>query len=529
MHNADVFSFDIRPQAGILNVFSRLSYKPQFAIGEFVDNSTQSYLLHMNELKTGEKNYRLKIDIEYDPNAMTLTVSDNAYGMERDRFLDAIMLDAKNPDQKNSRNEFGMGLKTAASWFGNVWSVTSTQLGSGRRYAATVDIPYLCKSGKSDINIRVTEEAPHVHGTVVRIEQLTKRLANRSIGKIKDMLGSMYRRDLASGDVEIVFNGQPISFEQLPVLQFRDRQWKKDLDFEVPFGQERHRVTGFVAIMDPGSFIKAGFALFRRGRVVIGGSDANYKPRAIFGNANSETSLKLFGELDLDDFPINQAKDGFVWEDGLEDAFIEALKSQVSDFRRIADMTKKARMREQQLSASVSNRVEAGVLDAVSRLNTGFGKPKPNVGGLKAGIPGAEPLILAESRFLQDYKEMQFEESKIPDELLSDVRFYSIKVNSTLTKTISVRWSIEGGERWIGVTYPSDAEVSVTINLNHPFFKPYSREEDFQIVLEKLVIAFVVSEEQAKLNSTQAGMIISSAIRNNMNRILYTMAVNSNE
>ena len=91
-----------------------------------------------------------------------------------------------------------------------------------------------------------------------------------------------------------------------------------------------------------------------------------------------------------------------------------------------------------------------------------------------------------------------------------------------------MRWSIESGEKWIGVTYPTDDSVAVTINLNHPFFKPYSREEDFQVVLEKLVIAFVASEEQAKLNSTQAGMIISSAIRSNMNRILYAMAVNGN-
>ena len=123
---------------------------------------------------------------------------------------------------------------------------------------------------------------------------------------------------------------------------------------------------------------------------------------------------------------------------------------------------------------------------------------------------------------------MQREESKVPDELLSDVRTYPIKVSSTQTKTIEVRWSIESGEKWIGVTYPTDDAVAVTINLNHPFFKPYSREENFQIVLEKLVIAFVVSEERAKLNSTQAGMIISSAIRSNMNRILYAMAVNSN-
>ena len=36
-------SLNIQPQAGVLGVFSRLNYKPWYAIAEFVDNSTQSF------------------------------------------------------------------------------------------------------------------------------------------------------------------------------------------------------------------------------------------------------------------------------------------------------------------------------------------------------------------------------------------------------------------------------------------------------------------------------------------------------
>ena len=56
--------------------------------------------------------------------------------------------------------------------------------------------------------------------------------------------------------------------------------------------------------------------------------------------------------------------------------------------------------------------------------------------------------------------------------------------------------------------------------MNHPFFKPYSNEDEFQVVLEKFVIAFVVAEETAKLNSTSDGYIMAGAIRSNMNRYL---------
>ena len=149
------FMYDMRPPAGIMNVFSRLNYKPHYAIAEFVDNSTQSYFLHRDELQKSAPNFKLNIVVTHGPRERTLTIEDNAFGMERDRFLDAITLDAKNGEQQDSRNEFGMGLKTAASWFGNVWSVTSTAYGSPNRYTAIVDIPHFQESGESDIEIRV--------------------------------------------------------------------------------------------------------------------------------------------------------------------------------------------------------------------------------------------------------------------------------------------------------------------------------------------------------------------------------------
>ena len=47
---------NIQPKAGILGVFSRLNYKPWYAIGEFVDNSTASYFGHRQTMKF----YRIK-------------------------------------------------------------------------------------------------------------------------------------------------------------------------------------------------------------------------------------------------------------------------------------------------------------------------------------------------------------------------------------------------------------------------------------------------------------------------------------
>ena len=75
-----------------------------------------------------------------------------------------------------------------------------------------------------------------------------------------------------------------------------------------------------------------------------------------------------------------------------------------------------------------------------------------------------------------------------------------IQINEVVKKTFIVTWSIGNKTYWINKEENEDgSEVFVTININHPFFKPYSNNEDFKIVLEKFVISFVVAEEQAKL------------------------------
>ena len=179
----------------------------------------------------------------------------------------------------------------------------------------------------------------------------------------------MYRRDINEKNIEIWFGDEMIAFDEYPVLRyFRGKQWKKPLDFDVNFEGTVYKVTGFVAIMNPGSFPNAGFALFRQNRVIIGGSDANYKRSRIFGQAQSQISLKLFGELNMDDFPVNQAKDGFVWDDGLEDAFIEALKSNIQEYIRIAEISKKQREEEEQYSPEKSSQLQSQVAPAVSNM-----------------------------------------------------------------------------------------------------------------------------------------------------------------
>ena len=525
----DSFELNIQPAASILNVFSRLSYKPWYAIAEFVDNSTQSYISHQEELDNDKFFEKLVVDVRYNSEENTLTITDNAYGMEIDRFKDAIILDSRNETQ-SGRNEFGMGLKTAASWFGEVWTVKSTQYGSNNRYVATVDIPKLKENNLNSIEIHRDHVDSKTHETEIIIEQVTKKITGaRTIGKIRDLLSSMYRRDINNRNIEVLFNGVPIEFEDYPVLtNFRGKEWKKDLDFIVQFSDKEYRVTGFVAIMNPGSFSKSGFALFRQDRVVVGGTDENYKPYDIFGQAQSQRSLKLFGELNMNDFPVNQAKDGFIWDDGLEDAFIDELKANIQEYIEIADLSKKQRDDESQFSDEKSEELQKDIENTIQNAfsENDFDDIDNEEDGEEESSFNEEDdnsVSGEDDSDIQQYKK-DFIEVETEEKILGTVRNYPIQTSPVKKLDFAVKWATGNNDYWIKYDEYEPDKYDVTINIEHPFFMPFSKDEKFKGVLEKFTLAFILSERQAKKLSNYEGYIPSNVIKNFMNKYLQKLA-----
>ena len=441
-------------------------------------------------------------------------IKDNAYGMELDDFSRAVKVDSP-PETKDGRNEFGMGLKTAASWFGNSWSVESTQFGSTNNYYTEINIQELRDKKLNCIDIISVDCNPEEHGTIVTINNITKRIdAARTKGKIIQLLESMYRRDLNSGKVNIWFNDVLLHFDEYKCLEFRDTIWRKNIDFSFSHNGMLHRVKGFVGILANGGFGRAGFALFRRGRVVIGGEDQNYKPYRIFQQAQSTIAHKLFGEFDLEDFPVNQAKDGFVWDDGLEDTFVDNLKEHIQEYIIIARMTNKERAKEEEFSEEVSEKIHDEVqnftvsLSSCNSLSADSVSTNDSVGTTSDDVEKA-------------YEEYLYATNNSEELSVGNERKYSIQINEVIKKDFVVSWSIGSKTYWINKEESEDGKtVFVTININHPFFKPYSNNEDFKVVLEKFVISFVVAEEQAKLTSDKEGYIRASTIRHKMNEYL---------
>lgn len=173
---------------------------------------------------------------------------------------------------------------------------------------------------------------------MVTLQNLHHLPQGRTVGKIKDHLASIYRVFLESKKIDIRFNGDSLIYSSPLVLSSKvfsapgkvdsdspEFEWKKSIDLDFGSGQ---RVTGFAALRRVGSTPLAGFALFRRNRLIVGSHDETYRPSFIFKNTNSYPYQRLFGELHIEGFEVSHTKDGFRWEE-YEDIFLELLKEAI--------------------------------------------------------------------------------------------------------------------------------------------------------------------------------------------------------
>lgn len=326
----------IRPGVSILSVLRHLNYRPWYALAEFVDNSLQSYLSHENILKgtkTGATGLVVEINLETDPQPR-LTITDNAAGIALADFPRAFR-PAAIPADTSGLSEFGMGMKSAACWFAPQWVVRTKALGESVERTVAFDIGQIIRDEIEELQIRTRPANPEHHYTEIQLLDLHEPPQGRTIAKIKEHLASIYRLFIRNGTMSILFRGKPLSYDSVGILKapyYKEPNsdpvaWFKEFDMD--FGGS-HRVSGFAALRDPGSTTHAGFALFRRNRLIQGSADDGYRPSQVFGGPNSYAYQRLFGELHMEGFEVSHTKDGFKWDDGLEETFLELLKEEIN-------------------------------------------------------------------------------------------------------------------------------------------------------------------------------------------------------
>lgn len=374
---------DISPSPGILSVLQHVNYKPWSALAEYIDNSIQSSLDHQKELiKLYKGSYRLEVSIAINQFLNQIEVVDNAAGIAFKDFPRAFRT-AKVPDNRKGLSEFGMGMKCASCWFGKNWQVRTKFLKDNIERVVDFDVDEIVENERASLPCQERIAKDKKPYTVITIRNIQKIPKGRTVTKIKDYLADIYRIFIRDGTIVIRLNGEKLEYQPSGILvapyyaepKGPDKQWEMKLDFKLNDGQT---VKGFAALLENGSRLKSGFALFRRGRVIQGSGEDGYRPPQIFGTQSTFRFLRIFGELHLDGFGVSHTKDGFKWDENEEefiDKLLEQLKKQEeflkqADRYRVRNIVDGNKHLDESISAAVGDLDEEPVkeaLDAVER------------------------------------------------------------------------------------------------------------------------------------------------------------------
>jgi Histidine kinase-, DNA gyrase B-, and HSP90-like ATPase len=362
-----------------ISSYKRLSYTAWHALAEFVDNSTQNGANFSSELEAAfkaEDDECLRVDIAYDRNAGLIRISDNAMGMDRGE-LDHAMIVGAPPTNTDGRSKYGLGMKTAACWLGNKWTVRTKKIGETVEIEVELDVQEIA-GGKRGLPTRISEgHDPDAHYTVIEITDLNRPLHGRTLKKVKDFLASMYRKDLSEGSLDLRWQGEKLEWA-LPdsvFLRAKDNSlFKKDFNFEIPSEGSEPRplkaVRGWVGVLDRGSRAKAGFSILHAERVVRGWPDS-WRPPEIFGQIGGSNNLinqRLIGEIELDDFGVTHTKDDILWMDDEEAEVEKKLKEEAADYISTAKTRRKGDSEE---GGPSEQEVQVAVEELESELSSG--------------------------------------------------------------------------------------------------------------------------------------------------------------
>src|SRR5690349_9616270 len=206
--------FKIGPD--VITSYKRLAYTPWHALAEFVDNSTQAYFNNRKQLDAllTKDQDRLTVSIAYERGDDLLRIADNSSGMDYEELETALHV-GHRPANTDGRSKYGMGLKTAACWLGDRWTVRTKKFGSPKEYEVVVDV---AKVSKGDVSLPIREKKVldvDSHYTVVEIRKLQRSLKGRTLGKVRDYLGSMYREDFRNKVLRLIWQGEELTWDEL--------------------------------------------------------------------------------------------------------------------------------------------------------------------------------------------------------------------------------------------------------------------------------------------------------------------------
>ena len=500
----------ISPSVGIIKIFKHLKYEAWYALAEYIDNSISSYFEIKDRILKVEPNYRLKIDIEINFIDGSITIRDNAGGINKDKYEYAFRA-AEIPDDTSGLNEFGMGMKTASSWLANKWTVTTSAFGENYQRSIEFNVEEVVSNDIQELEAIQTECDSNIHFTTIKLEELTGNAPQQTqVNRIRKHLSSIHRKFILNHNVEINVNGETLEFEQQKILKVPrwDDEDGEDIEWIIPidstFGKNK-RVTGFVALLDVMSTsVHNGFSLFRRGRVIQGSGDELFRPKQLCGTNGSHQHKRVFGELELEGFNVDFTKGKFQNDEDF-DELLDLLQDHC-DSDEMPLLSQGAKFRKPQPKKSLKDTASKGAKEYKKSVKNS--KTKQNI----------EKLIKEVSTSQEEENPPTFE--KLPEENKLEIITEEFDIQGE-------KWIVEltlvddpGISDWLDIFEEEYIQVGVRkikarLSLVHPFMSSFG-DEDIQPFI-RLAIALALSESAAYMSGGSA-----RSVRKNLNKFLLT-------
>ncbi len=479
--------------------FEDLPNTTSHILAEFIDNALQSYRDNRTLLENLEEDYKLKvtIDIDWDESdnnrAKRIVITDNAAGISKDKYISAFM-PALTPENNKGLNEFGMGLKTAACWLGESWTVKTKALNEDVERTVSFNLNEVIANDLNELPVATSLKGINEHYTIITTTDSTKNVpAYKSISKIKTELASIYRKSLREKEMMIVVCGDELTFEEYEILTAPFNRtpnsppiyWKKEIDFK--FG--KYRAKGFIGILRDINSTQNGFVLLRRGRVIVGAeTDGRYFPKCLSGSTGTFRYKRLFGELELDGFEVSFNKNDIQDKENL-DALMEALKGEIhtkefdlynqAEEYRLDDTRKQIKkIVSKHNSSPKDNRTTISIDTNLKQQPT---PNSPTLPSANKGIPVVEsttPIVLGE--YDDSYK--------------IDGKIYTLKVQF-----------VDSGNDlfWVDVRQKKENIIICQINTSHIFFQHFGKPSDSDVaILKTMAIAKFTARESGEDTAT---------------------------
>ena len=500
---------NIRPGVSILSVLRHLNYRPWFALAEFVDNSIQSFLEYKSALLNSEEtNYTPRIDIEINSaDGGRIIIRDNAAGIHEKDFPRAFR-PAEVPPDRSGLGEFGMGMKSAACWFSPKWSVRTSALGESFERTVVFDISKIVHDEIEELEVGIRPAHDRAHYTELILTDLHHIPTGRTITKIKDHLKDIYRVFTREGFIDLRFNGDELLYQDPDILLaplYRNENgspllWRKEIDFNFGNGL---RATGFAAIRKIASTTHAGFALFRRKRLIQGSGEEGYRPEFIFGKPNSFIYQRLFGELHLEGFEVSHTKDGFQWDEN-EEPFLQILKDELSK----PDIPLLQQAREHRVQPRRPD-LRRGAEEAISHASE----------AIRDHVP---PVLTA----LTQESPIQMPPENLTTVSMASRRTIDLDLHGQAWRIVLELSDDPAVGDWLEISDHVDIEseisedrrnVGLRLSLRHPFMERFSSADPDQI---EPLLRVAAGLGLAEIAARDSGVKYAGTVRRNLNELL---------